>query len=255
MVLGAMSSNCKKSGKPFHPPCVGKGKSGQERRRCEQDQPFDYHVGRGSIRSGRRRRGARVSVRTQRTATRVWRRQCAEQRRRRGQRRVHAAARCRATDDAAARRQLPTHALPLVASMQCRVPKGYQVLKEGLGSILKKGNDVFYNEAQAGAGSSWARVACHDGQAKAGVASKRVGAGCTVCNALVFGTEAGKGWPVSGGRLPGNNFEAACQSLGRGGHRCQGLKLGKSSLSEGAGQMQLVSVLHSKWPGWLELVN
>lgn len=68
----------------------------------------------------------------------------------------------------------PMH--PPVASMQCRVPKGYQVLKEGLGSILKKGNDVFYNEAQAGAGSSWARVACHDGQAKAGVASKRVGA-------------------------------------------------------------------------------
>jgi hypothetical protein len=29
-----------------------------------------------------------------------------------------------------------------------RVPPGYRVLKEGMASILQKGNDVFYNEAQ-----------------------------------------------------------------------------------------------------------
>lgn len=29
------------------------------------------------------------------------------------------------------------------------VPEGYKVLTEGKGSILQKGNDVFYNPAQA----------------------------------------------------------------------------------------------------------
>ena len=32
----------------------------------------------------------------------------------------------------------------------CRtVPEGYTVLREGKGAILRKGNDVFYNPAQA----------------------------------------------------------------------------------------------------------
>lgn len=39
---------------------------------------------------------------------------------------------------------------PQTASTSGRqIPEGYKVLTEGKGSILQKGNDVFYNPAQA----------------------------------------------------------------------------------------------------------
>lgn len=54
----------------------------------------------------------------------------------------------------------------------CRpIPEGYTVLREGKGAILRKGNDVFYNPAQARSVTS---TAIH-------VASAARGVLCTCC--------------------------------------------------------------------------
>lgn len=63
----------------------------------------------------------------------------------------HCRALCRSFE--ALIRQSSKHQHPIgrnLTNSLCRtVPEGYTVLREGKGAILRKGNDVFYNPAQA----------------------------------------------------------------------------------------------------------